>query len=290
MPSVEPSGSDRKVGLVTDSTSQIAPALVQRFDVSVVPINVTIDGEDFAEGVDIDADGFYARFVDGPPVVTTSQPSPGAFAAVYSSLVDAGCDAILSVHVGSALSGTVNSARLGAGQVSVPVEIVDTGTASFGVSCCVWEAAAALADGATVQQAADIALQTADIVRSVFLVQALDFAQAGGRLTSQLDDLTADAIPVMATGPRDAFDVVGEGRSVDGLCRLMADTMHADGQPIRVAVGVADATAAPFTERLDQLLRARDDVVDLVHYRVGPSIGAHTGPGTAGGFWYPIRH
>ena len=68
----------RRFGIVTDSNSQITADLVERFDVEVVPLTVTIDGADHLEGVDLDADGFYGHFSNGhAPEVSTSQPAPG---------------------------------------------------------------------------------------------------------------------------------------------------------------------------------------------------------------------
>ena len=117
------------IGLVTDSNAQLPPELIERYGVEVVPITVVIDGEEHAEGVDLTADDFYARFEGATPDVSTSQPNPGQFAVAYQRLADAGADEILSVHVGADLSGTFNSARLAAGSSPVPVRLVDTGTA-----------------------------------------------------------------------------------------------------------------------------------------------------------------
>lgn len=140
--------------------------------------------------------------------------------------------------------------------------------------------------GADVETAAHVAEAVAAEVRSVFILQALDFVLKGGRAAGRGLRL-ADDVPVLRTnGPHIAQ--VGSGRDLDELCDLMAAQMHADGDPIRVGLGTADAAAEGFTHGLVERLTARDDIVDLVHYRVGPSVGAHTGPGTAGGFWYPV--
>jgi hypothetical protein len=64
----------------------------------------------------------------------------------------------------------------------------------------------------------------------------------------------------------------------------------AEGRPIRAGVSIADPATEVFAAGIEQRLLAGDVPVDLVRYRVGPSIAAHTGPGTAGGFWYPIAH
>ena len=59
--------------LVTDSNSQLPDDLRDRFDVEVVPVTVVIDGQEYLEGVDLDADGFYELFADGAaPDISTS--------------------------------------------------------------------------------------------------------------------------------------------------------------------------------------------------------------------------
>src|ERR1700694_4135430 len=140
------------IALVTDSNAQLPQQLVDRFSVSVVPLTVVVDGVAHQEGIDLDVAHFYERLRQGATVSTTG-PSPGAFAAAYQRSVAAGCEAILSIHVGSNLSGTVNAARIGAQEIGVPVRIVDTGTASFAVGCCVWAAGECLRGGATLSPA-----------------------------------------------------------------------------------------------------------------------------------------
>jgi len=278
----------RRTGLVVDSNSQLPPELAERYDISIVPIVVDIDGETFDENVNLDADDFYARFADGKvPTVTTSQPSPGTFIAAYEAKAAAGYDEILSIHVGTDFSGTVNSARLAAAESAVPVRVVDTGTASFGIACCAWEAAEALRSGASASEAVAIAEATAAKVHSTFIIQAADFARKGGRFDGRLPE-GHEGVPVMVTGPGGRFEVIGSAVSAEELCDVMATAMHCDGQSIRVAIGVADRVAEPFWQGLEERLSGRPDVADLVRYRVGPSVGAHTGPGTAGGFWYAI--
>ncbi len=80
--------------------------------------------------------------------------------------------------------------------------------------------------------------------------------------------------------------VVAASTTVDGLCDQMTERFLADGGPIRAGVCLADPATLPFTLGLEQRLRDADVEVEMVRYRVGPSIAAHTGPGTAGGFWY----
>lgn len=278
-----------KIGLCTDSNAQLPPDLVSRFDVEVVPITVVIDDHEYLEGVDIGADEFYAMFAGGHrPTVTTSQPSPGQFALAYEELVGRGCTEILSIHASAGhtvgASGTLNAARLGARGFDVPVRLVDSGTASFGIGCCVWAAGDAIADGACLDEAAAIAESLAPTIGNVFVVGALELGPSGaGR-----GELAADGagLPVLAL-------VDGQVQLVDRVAtagdavQSMAATAARWGERLKVAIGVAHCGARALADSLHCAIASHPNIDEIVHYRVGPSVGVHTGPGTAGCFMFP---
>lgn len=278
------------IGLCTDSNSQLPAALALRFGVEVVPVTVIVDDVDYLEGIDLDADDFYAKFDPGrTPIVTTSQPSPGQFAVAYETLVARGATEILSVHVGAGVSGTLNSARLAARSVAVPVRLVDSATASFGISCCVWAAAEAIEAGASIDEAAAAAETLAPDIGNVFIVGGLDLLRASARSGDALSAVNvADGIPVLslADGQVKVVDRVG---SVDEAVAAMAACVLTGENGCRVAVGFADRQAAPLADALEAAIVDAPNVIEVVRYRVGPSVGAHTGPGTVGAFWFSGR-
>jgi len=193
---------------------------------------------------------------------------------------------IVSVHVGAEHSGTLNSARVAAAEVDIPVHLVDSGTASFGVACAAWEAATVAAAGGSAAEAIARAEATAAQTGTTFIIQALDFARQGGRFSAVFPD-EHDGVMVIG-GMGGALDVLSTGTSIDELCDQMVAPFLESGRAIRAGVALADPATLPFTEGIEQRLRDASVAVDIVRYRVGPSIAAHTGPGTAGGFWYPI--
>ena len=278
------------IGLCTDSNAQLPPELVERYGVEVVPLTVTVDGEPFLEGVDLDADAFYARFAgDASPTVSTAAPGPGLFVAAYEALAARGATEILSVHIGSSISATVNAARLGAQSSPVPVRLVDTGTASFAVSCCLWEAAEAVVDGAGLEEAAEVAERVAGLTDNVFVVRALELARGGGRLSAEADRaLEADAIPVLRL-VEGTFRPVAQVRTVEEAADAMAAAVRSGGARLRVGISIADAGASPLWQALEDRLAGVAEIAEMVRYRVGPSVGVHTGPGTAGAMWYPAQ-
>ena len=198
--------------LVTDSSSQLPESLQEQYDIRVVPIPIVINGTDYLEGVDLDADAFYALFGDGAPEVSTSQPSPGSFVETYQACIDAGHDEIISVHVCGTLSGTVNSARVAAEMVDANVRLVDSRTLSFGVSCCMWRVAQTLDNGGSADEAVAAAEVLADQLYSVTALGAADLLRGSGRMEFEE---SASGIDVYRAGPDGSFVSVGAGETVD---------------------------------------------------------------------------
>lgn len=277
------------IGLVVDSNSQMPTALAERFGIVVVALTVTVDGTEYTEGVDLDADAFYARWsAGGAPEVSTSQPAPGAFVSAYERLEAEGATEILSVHIAESMSGTLNSARLAARSVGVPVRLVDTGTASFGISCCAWAAAQAIADGADIDEAADVAARRASSLRTSFVVGVPRLIDRSGRADGlDVEAATSEGVPVLAMNGSD-MSVLATATDLDDAVRVMVDDALAwtpsgdDG--LRIAVGTSDRSSEPASAAITGAVSDDERVAEVVQYRIGPSVGAHTGPGTSGLF------
>jgi fatty acid-binding protein DegV len=185
------------------------------------------------------------------------------------------------------VSATFDAARLAAAQAPVPVELVDTGSASFVVGCATIAAAEALAAGAALEVAAARAQAVAGSAGNVFVVGALDVARAGGRLGDGGDDPAPDAIPVLRL-QHGKMDVVGQVADRDAAAEAMAAEILEAGGRLRVGLSVADPGARPLVDALRARLEASGADLDVLEYRVGPSVGAHTGPGTAGAVFHPL--
>ena len=269
------------IGICTDSNSQLPDSLAQRYAVEVVPITVTVDGHEYLEGVDLDADRFYSLLGTEPrPHVSTSQPSPGQFAAAYDNLLQRGCDQIVSIHLMAATSGTLNSARLAAKSVPIPVRLVDSGTAGFGISCCVWAAADAVARGSSIDEAVQIAESLAPQIGAVFIVGQPDFLRTGSASG------TPDGVQVMKMHDG-RLEVLAHVTTANDAVHTMAKTATGWGGRLNVAVGLADSSGERLIEALAAAIGESPSVVEVVRYRMGPSVGAYAGLGTVGCFMFP---
>ena len=265
------------IGICTDSSSQLPAELAERYCIEVVPLTIEVDNVEYLEGVDLDVDTFYAEFSsDHRPAVVAMQPSPGQFVAAYEDLLARGCTEILSIHSKAAASGIINAARLAAHALPAPVRLIDSSSAGFGISCCVWAAAVGVANGATLEQAAQIAEQSVPTIGNVFVLDAFDDTSGPGG--------SGLAVLTLRDG---AVEVVGRVASAIDAVNAMAAYAIAWGQRVRVGVGHSDVQTAVLADALEAAVAEAANVADVVRYRVGPSLGTQTGPGTAGCFVFP---
>jgi DegV family protein with EDD domain len=270
------------IGICTDSNSQLPKALAERYDIEVVPVTITVDDHEYLEGVDLDPDQFYEMLgADPQPRLKTSQPSPGQFAAAYESLLQRGCDEILSVHLTATMSGTINAARLATRALPVPVRLVDSGTAGFGVSCCVWAAAEAISAGATLEEAVQVAETLSPRIGTLFVVGELDFMRTGASKDHA-------GVPLM-TARDGLLEMVDHVKTEAGAVRTMAERAIGWGPRLKVAVGMADTSGRRLSDSLAGVIGESPNVVEVVRYRIGPSVGAYAGLGTVGCFMFPTE-
>jgi DegV family protein with EDD domain len=254
--------------------------LVSRFDVLVVPLTVVVDGRAQLES-EVELAEFSARLRAGA-TVSTAAPSPGEFLAVYREAVAAGAETILSIHVGSNYSSTVNAASLAASEAGVPIVVVDTMMASFVEGCSVWRAAEALAQGGSIGTAARCAREVAAQAGSVFTVGELERARRGGRVKVT----EGSGVAVLATAGPEMFELERVVNDVRSAVEAMTHHVSAQAGPLRVGIGHADAPTA--ADALDRSLRDLPQVAEIIRYLVGPSVAAHTGVGTFGAVFHRI--
>jgi DegV family protein with EDD domain len=273
------------VAVVTDSTAYLPQALIEKYEIEVVPLYVVLAGRSGREGSEIGpADVAKALSVRGQ-TVSTSRPTPGDFVAAYRRRLGTDADRLVSVHLSSELSSTSDAARLAASQVGEHlVTVVDSRSTAMGMGFAVLAAARAAAEGADAHTVAEVARDTAAATRTFFVVDTLEHLRRGGRIGSAAALLgTALAVkPVLHV--REGRVVPLEkvrttARAVNRLVQHAVET--ADDGP--VAVAVHHLAAADRADRLAAELRQQlPGLVELYVSELGAAIGAHVGPGAVG--------
>ena len=172
----------KKVAIVTDSVSNLTPELIEAYDINVIPMSVNWEGSTYLDGVDITTGEFYGRLATCKEMPTTSQPSAGEFKELLEKIAEES-ESICCVVISDELSGTLASA-LAAQQMlpDIPIEIVDSRSASMGQGFIVMASARAAQEGANLAEVADAARKLVPITHAVFVVDTLEFLHRGGRI------------------------------------------------------------------------------------------------------------
>src|SRR5919107_2450303 len=149
----------------------------------VVPLRVLAGDEQLREGLDITPTEVADRIMAGERL-TTSQPPPEDFAAVFRDLVADGARAVVTVHLSGELSGTVQAAERAGQRAMLPVRAVDSRTVAMALGYAAQEAARCAAAGHDAEHVAARAIEVAGSAETVFLVDSLEHLRRGGRLSA----------------------------------------------------------------------------------------------------------
>ena len=136
-----------KLGIVTDSTSDLPKYLIDQYELEVVPSILILGGQEYADGIGISREDFYRRLPSFQTQPTTAAPSIGDFSTRYESLLTRGCDHIISIHAAGQLTTLINSARQAAKDFQNKITVVDSLSLSLGLGFQVIAAAEAAEEG-----------------------------------------------------------------------------------------------------------------------------------------------
>ncbi len=281
------------VRIVTDSTADLPAELAQAYQIKVVPLKVVFGAEAYLDGVELKPDEFYRKLKAAPALPTTSQPSPGEFEAVYRELAQDG-SAVVSIHISSGLSGTYQSACLGAAAAApAEVAVFDSKSTTSGLGLLVIEAAKAALAGASQAEVCQVVKTCIAHNHVLLMVDTLEYLQKGGRIgrAQALVGSLLNIKPIMALVDGIVTPIEKVRGRAKGLTRLaeLAAARIAPDEKVIVSIGHAmdPAGAEQLLEKIRPLF-PRLEATQIME--VGPVIGTHVGPGTLGVLIQGIVH
>jgi len=272
--------------IVTDRAADLAPEQTKDLEIHYVPLRIEFEGKSYLSGIDLQPEEFYRLLSASDSYPTTSQPSAGDFAALYRTLAKRDPD-ILSVHVSSGLSGTIDSARTAAQMVpEANVTIFDSLTLSCPLGWQVEAAAQGIKAGlslkAIIKRMEDIRQQST----GVFTLPMLKYLIHGGRI-SHMKGLLASMLnlkPIITVDKiTGKYVSIGQEvtfkRAINKMAELITVSFP-EGTFLRIQLLHGNNLEALeiLRARLQQLFKC----TFLPTTAIAPVLGAHTGPGVVG--------
>lgn len=278
--------------IFTDSAADLPPEEIKEFGVRVVPLQIQFP-EGGVSSDEIGPDEFYRRMAAmWPDIPTTSQPSAGVFSTLYSKQTDMG-EEILSIHISSGLSGTLESARVGASQVNgANVKLVDTKTLSGGQRFQVLAAALGSRAGWSSPDILERLNEIRNSTEVIFTLETLAYLARGGRI-GRVQALAGSLLkikPIIKVEKADGkYSSAGKERTLQRAIDKIADHLqHVYGSEAPVWTSVMHGQFAEHAKQLAGLLSIKLNVVRSEILRISPVLGVHTGPGVVGAAVVPM--
>jgi DegV family protein with EDD domain len=267
----------RRFAVVTDSTADLPDEWRARFGIEVVPLKVMFGSETFRDRVDLTNAEFFERLAASSKLPTTSAPSPGEFAEVYTRLAKE-YESCISIHIGSQLSATAEAARVGAQAVEgLKVEVIDSETVTMPMAFLCRVAA----ESSTLELATAAVKERVPKCRVLALLDTLRYLEMGGRLSraQAVIGTMLDLKPLLLVKDREIKPVDRVRTKARAISR-MVEFFQSEG-PME-HVGVVHAQASEEAEQIVSRLQAMLPGQEITTGAIGSVLGTHTGPKAVG--------
>ena len=275
--------ASRQVAVVCDSSCDLPDAVLDRYGIAMVPLQLLFGNEVFLDRVEMNAAEFYRRLRGGATNATTSQPTPAQFTAAFEH-ARAGADEVVVVLLSSGLSGTYANAEAARRSFAAGgIHLVDSRSVSLGLGLLALRAAELAEAGWGAAAIARELERLRDQSGSYITVDKLDQLLRSGRVSRMQAWLGSllDMKPILSLDRQGlvvaAARVRHQAALQPRLFRLLDRALPRQRQRLRL--GVAHADTPEVAEQLQRALRERYQPLDVVVSPVTGVLAAHTGPG-----------
>lgn len=268
-----------RVYIVTDSTADLTEEEVKQFEISIVPMNISINDENYIDGVTITKDEFKRKMIASAELPKTAQPSIGRFVEVYDELGKNG-DSVISIQMMRSISGTVDAARQAADITETNVTVVDSDFTSRSMGMIVKEAAQAAQEGKSVEEILEIVEDAKKRTTLYLTVVNLDNLIKGGRI-SQLMGMFSNLlnIKLFLQVINGKIEIIQKGRGLKSLQKKydeIFEQMKSAPNGIQ-EIGIMHAGLSDFNQGNIARIRELFPDVPLTIVTTSPIIMSHTG-------------
>jgi len=272
----------QKIAVITDSGCDLPESYVKQFEnLFVIPLVVRLDDGEYRSGVDIDTEQLLERMEKGE-TAKTSLPNPGELDELLTALKEKGFTHVAFILLSSALSGTVNMARLACQQHKEFESFVfDTKVLSMGLGYIVMGAMEHLAAGASFEELEQALPKIREAVDCMFYLPTLEHLVAGGRIgrVAGMVGKLLNVKPIIGCDENGVYypraTAIGARRTVQTVKRIISD--FAAGRNFELSV-VHSGALQEARKLLDELREIPGIIADQI-LPLGPALAAHVGRG-----------
>jgi DegV family protein with EDD domain len=272
--------------IITDSGSEITKEVAKELDVIVLPLNVRFGNEEFKAGETLSNEEFYNKLIETDEFPKTSQISPAVYEETFEEIAQNGDEAIY-ISISSNLSGTMQSAIIGAEDYEDSISIVDSRQASAGVNILVKQACIYRKEGFSREEIVQKLIWDRERIKTIALFDTLEYLKKGGRISAAAAAIGgALSIKPVIKIEDGIVKVIGKAKgSRNGQNKLMEFVKSSRGIDFEcplclVYTGLEDTMLKKYI--VDSSILYEGYMEELPYVQAGPVIGTYAGPGAIG--------
>ena len=281
------------IKISADSTCDLSPQLIQRYDIGISPLYIVRDGESLVDGVDITPDEIYAHVEAGGSMCSTAAVSVYDYVEFFRKELES-ADAVVHFHISGDMSACYQNACIAAAEVG-NVYPVDARNLSTGIGLLVLEAAElARAGQLTAQEIQERMNQRRELLDVSFVVEQLGYLRKGGRCSS------VAALGANMLSLRPCIQVkdgkMGVGKKYRGAyqkCLLQYVKERLEGRddidPHRIFITESGGFTPEEVAEVEAAVRSYQPFEEVLHTRAGCTVSSHCGPRTLGILYFHTK-
>jgi DegV family protein with EDD domain len=267
------------IKLITDSSADLPKEVIEKYDITVVPLTINIGNQDYLEGIDLTPNEFFTKMFSTEELPKTSQPSPASFAKVFSNF-SSNTD-LLCFTISSGLSGTYQSACIGKELSNAKVTVFDTLAGSLAHGLQIIRAAELAAEGYTIEEIiADLTDYRKDM-NILILLDTLENIVKGGRLSKLQGSLAKVLnIKVILEGVNGYVEVIEKIRGKKRFQRRALEIIRERKTDFsNITFGITHTGNVEEAEAIKQELIQQFQPKNIIVHYMGATMGTYAGKG-----------
>jgi len=277
-----------KIGIVTDSTSDIPEELIKKHGIKVVPLYINFEDKSYIDdGIDITIKQFYEKLGQVKVLPKSAQPSPADFIAAYRETLKT-YDSILSIHISKKMSGTVDSAELARKETGGDIEIIDSGLVHLPLGLLVLKASELAGQGKSKEEIASAVKELRQKINVLFIPKTLKYLIMGGRI-GRAKGLIASILevnPILTLHDGEVSQYKTTRRWNQAVNELVESLKSISKDTSGLHAYISDSDAKEEGDALLEKIKKEINPKDLQRSYIGAIVGIHLGPGAVAVSFY----
>ena len=169
-----------KIKVTSDSTCDLSPELVEKYNVGIFPLNVILGDKTYSDGIDITPQDIFNYVSETGVLPKTAAHSMEEYAEFFKKEIE-GYDALIHFNISTKASASCNNAMLASKNFKGKVYVVDSLALSTGQGLLVLKACDLAAEGKSAGEIVEIVEGLRPKLNTSFVPDVLDYLHKGGR-------------------------------------------------------------------------------------------------------------